>query len=126
MDENDKRKHPRVQTKQGVWLEGQDAKALNMSKNGMFVVAPSGAGQLGTTIEIKFEDPTEGQISLQMEVVWRDEKTSVSNVGLRALDSAGREAFERVVGRYLEADPTKVEVNPDADDHGDDDTGRKV
>ena len=37
MSERDQRRDPRVQTKQGVWMEGQDAKALNMSKSGMFI-----------------------------------------------------------------------------------------
>ncbi len=113
MSEQDKRKDPRVQTRQGIWMEGQDAKALNMSKSGMFVVAPAGAGALGTTLEIKFEDPKEGQISLQMEVVWRDESKGNSSLGLRAIDSIGRAAFERVVTRYLDGDGN--EITPDAE-----------
>ncbi len=119
MSDQDKRKDPRVETRQGIWMEGQDAKALNMSKSGMFVVAPAGAGALGTTLEIKFEDPKEGQISLTMEVVWRDEKTGSSNLGLRAMDSIGKAAFERVVTRYLDEGGNEIEGEPsksDADD----------
>ncbi len=106
---SEQRKDPRVATTQGIWMEGQDAKALNMSKSGMFIVAPAGAGQLGTTLEIKFEDPTEGTVSLKMEVVWRDEKTGSSNLGLKAIDSVGKAAFERVVTRYLDEDGKEIE-----------------
>lgn len=113
MSEQDKRRDPRVETRQGIWMEGQDAKALNMSKSGMFVVAPAGTGALGTTLEIKFEDPKEGQISLKMEVVWRDEKTGSSNLGLRAIDSIGKAAFERVVTRYLDQSGNEVEAKAD-------------
>jgi len=102
MSDKDKRRDRRVETTQGVWMEGQDAKALNMSKSGMFVVAPAGSGELGSTLEIKFEDPQEGVIELKMEVVWRAEKTGASNLGLRAIDSIGKAAFERVVTRYLD------------------------
>jgi len=109
MSEQDKRRDRRVETRQGVWMEGQDAKALNMSKSGMFIVAPAGTGALGTTLEIKFEDPKEGQISLKMEVVWRDEKTGSSNLGLRAIDSIGTAAFERVVTRYLDESGNEIE-----------------
>ncbi|MFT3921641.1 MAG: PilZ domain-containing protein [Myxococcales bacterium] len=105
MSGRDQRRDPRVDTRQSVWVEGQDsrieAQARNMSKTGMFVVAESGAPAIGTTLEIKFEDPKEGQIALKMEVVWRDEQTENSKLGLRALDSEGMAAFERVVSRYL-------------------------
>jgi hypothetical protein len=101
----DKRREPRVDTNQSIWVEGQEhrveAEARNMSKTGMFVVAPKSGAELGSTLEIKFEDPEEGQISVKMEVVWRDEKTTTANLGLRAVESAGMAAFERVVTRYL-------------------------
>jgi hypothetical protein len=104
----DKRREPRVDTDQTIWVEGQEvrveANAKNMSKTGMFVVAPSGAGELGSTLEIKFEDPHEGTINVKMEVVWRDEKTTTANLGLRAIESTGMAAFERVVTRYLGAE----------------------
>jgi c-di-GMP-binding flagellar brake protein YcgR len=105
MSGRDQRRDPRVDTQQSVWVEGQDtrieAEALNMSKTGMFVVAESGAPAIGTTLEIKFQDPKEGQIAVKMEVVWRDEKTDKPKLGLRALESEGMAAFERVVSRYL-------------------------
>jgi c-di-GMP-binding flagellar brake protein YcgR len=105
MSGRDQRRDPRVDTQQSVWVEGQDtrvqAEALNMSKTGMFVVAESAAPAIGSTLEIKFEDPKEGRIAVKMEVVWRDEKTDSAKVGLRALESEGMAAFERVVSRYL-------------------------
>jgi hypothetical protein len=112
MDGKDQRRSPRVETRQSVWVEGQDVRlegeARNMSTSGMFVVAPRSAPEIGSTLDITFEDPEEGKIALKMEVVWRDEKTDASKLGLRALDSTGMAAFERVVGRYLaEQDPEK-------------------
>lgn len=103
-DDDRRRRHPRIETQQHVWVEGQDvrvaAQARNMSKGGMFVVAEGEAPALGSTLDITFEDPHEGAIAVKMEVVWRDEKTLTSKLGLRALDSQGMAAFERVVTRY--------------------------
>ena len=93
-----------------MWVEGQDvrvaAHAKNLSKGGMFVVAEGEAPTVGTVLQVKFEDPHEGAIDIKMEVVWRDEKTLTSNLGLRAVDSRGMEAFERVVTRYEAALPS--------------------
>ena len=44
-----------------------------------------------------------------MEVVWRDEKTGSSNLGLKAVDSIGKAAFERVVTRYLDENGQEIE-----------------
>jgi c-di-GMP-binding flagellar brake protein YcgR len=103
-DDEQRRRHPRIDTEQHVWVEGQDvriaAQARNMSKGGMFVVAEGDAPEIGSTLEVTFEDPHEGKVALKMEVVWRDEKTLTSNLGLRAVDSKGMAAFERVVSRY--------------------------
>jgi c-di-GMP-binding flagellar brake protein YcgR len=112
----DQRRDPRVDTAQHIWMEGQDvrvqAEAKNMSKGGMFVVAPQGAAsQIGRTLEIHFEDQDEGRISLKMEVVWHDEATDTAKIGLKAIDSIGKAAFERVVTRYLDA--AKIERKPD-------------
>ena len=101
----EKRRDRRVDTNQAIWVEGQDvrveAEALNMSKGGMFVVAEGEAPAIGSMLEIKFDDPHEGKIAVKMEVVWRDEKTQSSNLGLRAIQSEGIAAFERVVTRSL-------------------------
>ena len=102
----DHRRHPRIPTQQPVWVEGQDvrvsAEARNMSKGGMFVVS-EGDGEapaIGTTLQIKFEDPHEGQVEVQMEVVWRNADGAAPGLGLRALGNQGMAAFERVVSRY--------------------------
>jgi hypothetical protein len=105
MSAEDHRRHPRIPTQQAVWVEGQDvritAQARNMSKGGMFVVSEGAAPAIGTTLQIKFQDPHEGQVEVQMEVVWRDGDTATTKgLGLRAMDSQGMAAFERVVSRY--------------------------
>jgi c-di-GMP-binding flagellar brake protein YcgR len=103
-DDNQRRRHPRIETQQHVWVEGQDvrvaAQARNISRGGMFVVAEGQAPEIGSTLNVSFEDPHEGKIAVKMEVVWRDEKTLTSSLGLRAMDSKGMAAFERVVTRY--------------------------
>ena len=54
MSSQDNRRHPRIDTKQAVWVEGQDvrisAEARNMSKGGMFVVSEGDAPAVGTTL----------------------------------------------------------------------------
>jgi hypothetical protein len=109
-DDERRRRHPRIETQQHVWVEGQDvrvaAEARNMSQGGMFVVAEGKAPELGTTLEVSFDDPHEGKVAVKMEVVWRDEKTLTSSLGLRAVDSKGMTAFERVVSR-IEAEHEK-------------------
>lgn len=76
------------------------AEARNISQGGMFVVAEGKAPSIGSTVEVTFDDPREGKVAVRMEVVWRDEKTVTSSLGLRAVDSSGMEAFERVVSRH--------------------------
>jgi c-di-GMP-binding flagellar brake protein YcgR len=110
-DDDQRRRHPRIETQQHVWVEGQDvrvaAQARNMSKGGMFVVAEGQAPAIGSKLAVTFDDPHEGSIEVKMEVVWRDEKTLTSNLGLRAVDSRGMAAFERVVSRYEAELPRK-------------------
>lgn len=67
----------------------------------MFVVAKTSPPEVGSTLDVKFEDPLEGAIALKMEVVWRDEATVNAKVGLKLTDPKGSSAFERVVSRYL-------------------------
>lgn len=105
-DQDSRRRHPRVETKQAVWVEGQDlrveAEARNMSKGGMFVVGKAEPPTVGQLLQIRFDDPHEGKVELKMEVVWRDETTVSSKFGLRAVDAHGSEVFERVVSRLQE------------------------
>jgi len=114
MSEENHRRHPRIETQQSVWVEGQDrrisAQAKNMSRGGMFVVSESAPPEVGSTLQIKFEDPLEGKIEVTMQVVWRDESTVSSKLGLKALDSGGMDAFERVVKRH----ESSAEASPDA------------
>ena len=80
-------------------------KAQNISKHGMFVVAEGESPKVGTEVAIKFEDPREGQVEIKMEVVWRgkgDSDSPGAGLGLRALESTDKTAFERVVIRHLE------------------------
>ncbi|MDB4971886.1 MAG: hypothetical protein JWN48_227 [Myxococcaceae bacterium] len=119
-DEDARRRHPRIDTQQHVWVEGQDvrvaAETRNISKGGMFVVAKGEAPAIGTTLQITFEDPHEGTIDVKMEVVWREEKTITSNLGLRTLDSKGMAAFERVVQRLEQKPATSpAPAKPKAD-----------
>lgn len=106
MSDQDHRRHPRIPTQQAVWVEGQDlrvaAQARNMSRGGMFVVSEGAPPEIGTTLQIRFQDPQEGEVEIKMEVVWRDETTVTSKLGLRAMDSSGSAAFERVVTRHEE------------------------
>ena len=106
MSDSDQRRHPRIPLQQNVWVEGQDVRVSgrtrNISKGGMFVVSEGEAPAIGSTLQITFEDPQEGQVEVKMEVVWREESTATSSLGLKAVDSRGMSAFERVVER-LEA-----------------------
>jgi hypothetical protein len=103
-DEDQRRRHPRIPTQQSVWVEGQDlrvsAQARNMSRGGMFVVSEAAPPEIGTTLQIRFDDPLEGAIEVKMEVVWREENTVTSKLGLRAIDSLDNAAFDRVVSRH--------------------------
>jgi hypothetical protein len=101
----DKRRDPRVDTQQSIWVEGQEvrveAEARNMSRSGMFVVTRHSMAPPGARLDIRFDDPHEGPVQLSMEVVWRDDETLGSRLGLRISDQSDAEAFERVVARYL-------------------------
>jgi Tfp pilus assembly protein PilZ len=112
MSGRDLRRDERVDTSQRVWVEGQDvrvgAEALNMSKGGMFIVTDQSktgsvpSVDLGSNVEITFDDPEEGRITLAMEVVWAQAEESRGRFGLRAKDRERADAFQRVVERYLE------------------------
>lgn len=116
-EQDQRRRFPRIPTQQSVWVEGQDvrvtAQAKNISRGGMFVVSEAAPPEIGTMLQIRFQDPLEGEVEVKMEVVWRDETTVTSKLGLRAVDSAGMEAFERVVGRHeVETEPEPDEAPP--------------
>jgi hypothetical protein len=104
----DNRRDRRVDTAQPVWVEGQEvrfeADARNMSRTGMFVVSRDSLPPLGAKLNVKFDDPHEGEVGVTMEVVWRADETLHSKLGLRVADARGMEAFERVVTRLLAGD----------------------
>ena len=96
-----------MDTNQGVWLEGQELRltgeARNVSKSGMFIVAEGDAPEIGSEVQITFDDPDEGHIEVRMEVVWSSgNDRENAGLGLKALASDGQAAFERVVSRKLE------------------------
>src|SRR5688500_14860505 len=109
----DKRRDPRVDTQQSVWVEGQEvrveADALNMSRSGRFVVPRASLAPAGGTLDITFDDPHEGPVQITMDVVWRADETIGSRLGLRLADHSDTLAFERVVARYLTEDGTEGE-----------------
>jgi Tfp pilus assembly protein PilZ len=106
MSGRDQRRDERIETSQRVWVEGQDlrvtAEAKNMSKGGMFVVTDKAPESIGSHVEITFDDPLEGRVTLAMEVVWKREDVSHAQLGLRTVNSADSRAFQRVVERYIE------------------------
>jgi hypothetical protein len=102
----EQRRDRRVDTQQQVWVEGQEirveAEARNISRSGMFVVTRNSLPPPGTTLEVKFDDPHEGQVQVTMEVVWRtDDMDLNAKLGLRVADTRDAQAFERVVARLL-------------------------
>jgi hypothetical protein len=113
---SDKRRDPRVKAHKQIWLEGQEqrlsAQTQNLSKGGMFILTDGDSPKIGQELEIRFDDSEEGSISLKMEVVWREDGAGAGGVGLKALGSAGREAFERVVNRHIAAGDSDVPESP--------------
>jgi Tfp pilus assembly protein PilZ len=106
MSGRDLRRDERIATSQRVWVEGQDvrvgAEALNMSKGGMFIVTDRAPDSIGSNVEITFDDPHEGRVTLAMEVVWKRADSQHTQLGLRTIDRDRASAFQRVVDRYLE------------------------
>jgi hypothetical protein len=101
----DKRRDPRVDTQQSVWVEGQEmrveAEARNMSRTGMFVVTRASLAPPAGTLDITFDDPHEGPVQIKMEVMWRADESIGSRLGLKLAEGSDAEAFERVVSRLL-------------------------
>jgi len=117
---SDKRREARIDIKQDVWMEGQDSRlsgeATNVSTGGMFVVTED-APEVGTEIELKFDDPEEGEVAVKMEVVWQSGQGSSDGpgVGLKAMSSAGRAAFDRVVTRHRDGTDADEEQTEETD-----------
>lgn len=106
MDE--KRRDPRFKSDQKLWCEGQEVKAeavaRDMSRGGMAIMAEK-ASEIGSQINVSFVTPEEGKVSVNMEVVWQNQKPEGGPVamGLRVVNFAkGQDAFDRFVARHLD------------------------
>lgn len=115
----DKRRDPRFDSNQKLWCEGQElkitAQAKNMSRGGMAIVTDQ-APQLGSHLKVSFVTEEEGDVSMDMEVVWRDDKPQNDGqvaLGLRMVKfEKGRDAFDRFVSRHLDNDaPVEQEAD---------------
>lgn len=109
----EQRRERRVDTQQKVWVEGQEmrveAEALNVSRSGMFVVTRNSLPPPGSTLDVKFDDPLEGQVQVTMEVVWRTDDTNLNaKLGLRVADARDSDAFERVVARLIAGEDERL------------------
>lgn len=101
------RRAERFDTRQTLWLEGQDRRlafeAHNMSSTGMFVMSEQ-AHDVGSQMRVSFADPEAGEVSVHVEVVWKDSSAegAQTKMGLKviALDNSS-EAFEHFVSRHL-------------------------
>lgn len=77
-----------------------------MSSTGMFVVSEYPQA-IGSHVQVSFADPNAGEVSLQMEVVWKDNPTegTPTKMGLRVISLGhSTEAFEHFVNRHLQPD----------------------
>lgn len=101
------RRAQRFDTRQALWFEGQErrvsAEARNMSSTGMFVLSDH-AHDVGSQLKVSFADPDAGEVSVQVEVVWKD--TPVEGVqtkmGLKVISlDHGSDAFQHFVSRHL-------------------------
>jgi hypothetical protein len=105
MDE--KRREKRFRTQQKVWCEGQDQRlageSRDISRNGMALVTGEAAA-VGSRLKVSFAVPEGGDVAVDMEVVWREERREGQRVamGLRVVEfKKGKEAFDRFVAKHL-------------------------
>ena len=85
------------------------AESRNMSSSGMFVVSDH-AHDVGAQLQVSFVDPDAGEVSLQMEVMWKDSPTAgtPTKMGLRVISLGhSAQAFEHFVNRHLPTDRTE-------------------
>jgi hypothetical protein len=108
---NDKRRNRRFDIEQKLWCEGQEqhgpALAKNMSRGGMAIIADENA-EIGTHMKVSFVAPNAGDVSVDMEVVWRDDKPRKGQVamGLRVVKfDKGQDAFDRFINSHLSDRP---------------------
>lgn len=119
----EKRKHKRFKNRQQIWCEGQDQKfqveSTDMSQGGIAIVAKD-APKVGSQVKVSFVVPNGDNVSVNMEVVWSDDKKSKNSeqvaAGLRVVGfEKGQEAFDTFVARHLN-DPNEETPNEDDDE----------
>ncbi len=109
----DQRRDPRIATRQKLWCEGQQsplvaAETRDVSKSGMFIVAES-APDVGTQLNVTFNDE-EGEVQLQMEVMWKGPKTAdnKTGVGVRIVGfDKGADVYERFLKRQAKTESAR-------------------
>lgn len=104
---NEKRREKRFKTQQDVWCEGQDTRqlgeSLDISRSGMALVTGE-AAEVGSRLKVSFAVPEGGDVSVDMEVVWREERPKGQQMamGLRVVEfKKGKEAFDTFVSKHL-------------------------
>jgi c-di-GMP-binding flagellar brake protein YcgR len=105
---NEKRRDPRFKSDQKLWCEGQEVKAeataRDMSRGGMAIVTDK-ASEIGSRINVSFVTEEQTKVSMNMEVVWHNQKPEGGPVamGLRIVTfDEGQNAFDRFVEQHLE------------------------
>lgn len=104
---DEQRREKRIATRQRLWCEGQatpnSIETRDVSRNGMFIVADK-APEVGSQMKVTLQDET-GEVTLNMEVVWRGKKADEENktgVGVRIVGfEKGRDVYERFINRHL-------------------------
>jgi Tfp pilus assembly protein PilZ len=103
---DEQRREKRIATRQRLWCEGQEApnaiETRDVSKNGMFIVAED-APEVGSQMKVTLQDQG-GEVTLNMEVVWRGKKTedNRTGVGVRIVGfDKGKDVYERFINRHL-------------------------
>jgi hypothetical protein len=125
---NEKRQFQRFKNRQQVWCEGQDKKiqveSTDMSKGGMAILTKD-APKVGSQMKVSFVVPDGGNVSVNMEVVWRKKEVKKGEgvaIGLRVLDfEKGQETFDQFVSSNLENLPEDEDDEDDQNKDGDED-----
>jgi Tfp pilus assembly protein PilZ len=117
---DEQRREKRIPTRQRLWCEGQAApntiETRDVSRNGMFIVADD-APEVGAQMKVTLQDES-GEVTLNMEVVWRGKKADEDNklgVGMRIVGfEKGRDVYEKFITRHLRPStmPSELTAKP--------------
>ena len=116
---DEQRREKRIATRQRLWCEGQEGQAApnsietrDVSRHGMFIVAED-APEVGSQMKVTLQDES-GEVTLNMEVVWRGKKTEEDNktgVGVRIVGfDKGRDVYEKFINRHLRPSTMPAEL----------------